>query len=242
MRARMLSIAWLALVVAAGCAPGPTSRRYIGHGDRYLKKGDYIRAQGKYVSSFRIKPSGEAAFKSAYCLDKLGHRAESIEALSRAAGLGHDQARIVLASYGAMSTDDIREYIRTHESDPYAWAALGERHFQVGDHELAAEAYETALQLTGDADLGQTVAYNLAVAYLKLGRYPEANRAFEAYAARSGTPLTDKELMLQGAIKYAVGDRATAAKAWSKLPARTRKAIGKAVGDEAEEFASLAIK
>ena len=242
MARRLLSVVALFLLALAGCFPGRSAKGLMSSGDRYLRKGDYGKAQSKYEAAFRLRPSPEAAFKNAYCLNKLGRRSESIEALARAAQLGHEQAKVVMAYYGSLSTDDIRTYIRTHPSDPYAWAALGERHFLEGDYELAAEAYETALKLSDDAELGRTVSYDLALAYLKLGRFAEANRAFSAYTARIGKPLTDKELLLQGAIKYAIGDYATAAKAWAKLPARTRKVIGKVVGDETEEFAALAVE
>ena len=242
MKVGEVCLAILVLALVAGCGPQTRAKRLTRSGDRYLKKGNYARAQRSYANSFRLHPTGNVAFKNAYCLGKVGDQTASIEALAKAAELGHDQARIVLAYYGGMTADDIREYIRTHEDDPYAWSALGERHYRSGDIEVAVGCYETALKHSDDAELGQTLCYNLAVAYLKLGRYPEAGRAFDAYAARCGSPFTDKELLLQGAVKYAQGDHATAAKAWSKLPARTRQAISKVVGDEAKELASLAMQ
>lgn len=230
----------LGLMGAVGCSRAFRARKAAEKGDSYLRTGRFVKAHKQYAHSFALRPAGHVAFKNAYALNKLGENEGSLEALFKAAELGIDEARILLASYGGVSTDDIREYVRTHEDDAYAWTALGERHYRGGEYPLAAQAYESALKNCADADLGKTLTYNLSVAYLKSHRYPEAARAFDAYAARSGTPLTDNELLLLGSIRYAHGDRAGAAVVWSKLPTDARKLIVATVGDEGPELAELA--
>ncbi|MFP4056742.1 MAG: tetratricopeptide repeat protein [Candidatus Brocadiia bacterium] len=227
------------LLCALGCSPATRARRAIQRGDAALVEGRYAEARSDYLKALELRPGAEAAFKNAYCLSRMGDRSASLEALAQAMDLGMDGARLVLASYGGVATDDIREYVRNNDGDPYAWTALGERHFRNAEYTLAVQCYETGLANCDNAALGKTLCYNLSLAYLKLGRFADAGRALDDYVARTGRPLKDHELLVLGAIRYGQRDHAGAATAWAKLPLETRRLIAATVGDENAELAGL---
>lgn len=63
-------------------------------------------------------------------------------------------------------------------ADVYLYFQLGLAHNYLGQHQQAAQAYETALELeSGDS----AVRWNLAITYLELHRYAEAQSLFETY-------------------------------------------------------------
>ncbi len=235
--------AWVvgaALLCVAGCSPATRAKRAARRGDALLAEGQYGDAHRQYAKSLELHPTGNTAFKNAYTLNKLGERSASIENLAQSLELGMDGARLVLASYGGIPTDDLREYVRNNATDAFAWTALGERHFRSGDNHLATQCFETALANCDNAALGKTLTYNLSLAYLRRGRYPDAERAFNDFVARVGMPLKDNELLVLGSIRYAQGDIPGAATAWSKLPMQTRELIAAQLADESPAFAALA--
>lgn len=232
----------VALLALGGCGSLWTDIK-AGHArreaDRYLAQGDYAKAHAQYAKVLKLRPTGELAFKDAYCLRKSGDPSGGVGSLAKASELGMGEARVVLAPYGGVTTDALREFVRTHETEAYAWAALGDRLYSAGEYDEAAEAYETASGVCDDAQLGQTLSYNLSVAHLRARRYAESERAFNAYVARIGKPLTDEERYLLGVIRYSRGDCAGAAEVWSGLPAQARRAVAERLGDESRHIAAL---
>ena len=71
--------------------------------------------------------------------------------------------------------------LRAEQGDSlYYWAAVGYVHLELGNNELAVEAYKTALQI---APHRPTIYFNLGLAYARSGRSEAAASAFRSAAA-----------------------------------------------------------
>jgi len=243
MRKLIMCVMAVAAVSVAGCGSTLSNRRATsaaGKGDQYLLQGDYQKAQETYEQVLGARPTAEAALKQAYCLKKAGELSASMAGLARSADLGMNEARALLALYGEMTTGEIQEFVRTHESNPYGWAALGNRHFEEANYGEAAECYETALKHCKDAVLRKSLSYNLSIAYLKDRQFADARSAFDSYLGLTGKPVTHDEHLILGLLSYAEGDHAGAAEAWSRLPEAERKEISATLGRESQEYTWLA--
>ncbi|HUU31150.1 MAG TPA: tetratricopeptide repeat protein [Phycisphaerae bacterium] len=60
--------------------------------------------------------------------------------------------------------------------NPFVWSALGYLYAELGNHELAVEAYKTAIRLKPDLAVAY---YDLGVTYGEMGRHAEAVEAFK---------------------------------------------------------------
>ena len=243
MRTLLITGMGLALLAMAGCGSiivDLKADHALKKADKYLSQQDYTKAQEQYAKALSLRPTGAAAFKSAYCLKKTGDDQGASQALATACDMGVSEAQVVLAADGGVSTDDLREFVRDHQDDAFAWAALAERCFSQREYDQAIVAYEQALVCCKDPELSKTLSYNLSIAHLKAGRYADAEGQFGAYMAKSGDPLTDEERFTLGVIRYSQGDTAGAARVWAGLPTDARHALAQRLGDESTEIAALA--
>jgi TolA-binding protein len=102
------------------------------------------------------------------------------------------------------------------------WLWLGEALFQSGDFERAADAYGKALE-SGTEEQGERARYGRAWAWLKLGRWEEAEAEFAVLAETS--PMGEEALLRQGDALFNQKRYAEAAGAYGRVASSAADSI-----------------
>ena len=175
------------------CAVHPentTARRMLG--DVYLSQQKMGEAVHQFKSLLEHEP-GDASFWTSlgHTLERTGKPGEALAAFQQAAQLEPDNAAYayhVGDAYLALDQPEkaVAFLTRAVQLDPdmaIGYYDLGLAFFKLGKYEWSAAASENALRgdpemETARSNLGREATGNLGMAYLNLGKYPEAEECF----------------------------------------------------------------
>jgi tetratricopeptide (TPR) repeat protein len=134
----------------------------------------------------------------------------------------------------------IRQSLDYQPDNPGTLALLAEflikREDLVGALEVLAQAND---QLQNRDPLKPFVLHNMAITSFALGDYAGADAAYSEYVALMDR-LKPDEVLMAGAMAYAVADHDRAVNHWEHLDVDTRTELARRLGNDAEQYASLA--
>jgi Flp pilus assembly protein TadD len=239
------------LVAVAGCANRAgdvrTARqKTIAEAEDRLRAGEPAEAALLFAKLETTEDEPDLRLRESLAWLLAGETGRAVEVLENS-GSDHSGSGILLKALAAWqegdpgtALDHVDLAIAQDRDNAVAWALRGAIDLDVADYEDAVGAFAMGDQLLPDDHyLKATVLFNLAVSRFMQQEYTEADVAFSRYARMYGL-ADERDLLLAGAMAYAVQDHARAVELWQGLNRDTRARIASNLEDESELYVALA--